>query len=145
MRQEVFNGLRQQFAGLSQATGAEIKLTVEPLFPMLRNDPGLTDQAVQILQSLLGPKRLKLLHPAMGSEDFPYYAARAPGFYFFLGVRTPGGRGQALHSPTFNPDEAALPGGLTAAAGLLACSGQLQLPALVLAGPVPQEEDPGTR
>ena len=144
VRQEVLNGLRRQFAGLTQATGAEIKLTVEPLFPMLRNDPELTDQAVQILQTLLGPKRLKLLHPAMGSEDFPYFAARAPGFYFFLGVRTPGGRGQALHSPDFNPDEAALPYGLTAAAGLLACLAEPEFPSLAPAGPVPQEEDPGT-
>ena len=96
-----------------------------------------------MLQALLGAKRLKLLHPAMGSEDFPYYAARAPGFYFFLGVRTPGGRGQALHSPHFNPDEAALPCGLTAAAGLLACLGEPEFPALAPAGPVPQEEDPG--
>ncbi len=109
VRQEVLNGLRRQFAGLTQATGAEIKLTVEPLFPMLRNDPELTGQAVQILQTLLGPKRLKLLHPAMGSEDFPYFAARAPGFYFFLGVRTPGGRGQALHSPTSTPTKRRCP------------------------------------
>jgi len=144
VRQEVLNGLQRQFAGLSQATGAKIKLTVEPLFPMLKNDPELSDQAVQILQTLLGPKRLKLLHPAMGSEDFPHYAARAPGFYFFLGVRTPGGRGQALHSPDFNPDEAALPGGLTAAAGLLACLAEPEFPSLAPAGPVPQEEDPST-
>jgi amidohydrolase len=143
VRQEVLSGLRQQFAGLSQATGAEIKLTVEPLFPMLRNDPDLTGQAVQVLQTLLGGRRLKLLHPAMGSEDFPYFAARAPGFYFFLGVRTPGDRGQALHSPHFNPDEAALPCGLTAAAGLLACLGEPEFPALAAAGPVSQEEDPG--
>jgi amidohydrolase len=143
VRQDVLNGLRRLFTGLAQATGAEIDLTVEPLFPMLKNDPDLTDQAVQALQALLGPKRLKLLHPAMGSEDFPYYAARAPGFYFFLGVRTPGGRGQALHSPHFNPDEAALPWGLTAAAGLLACLGEPQFPALTPAAPVPQEEDLG--
>ncbi|HEX9883331.1 MAG TPA: hypothetical protein VGA79_05130, partial [Desulfobaccales bacterium] len=57
---------------------------------------------------------------AMGSEDFSYFAAQVPAFYFFLGVRHPGGRAQALHSPLFNPDEAALPWGLTAAAGLLA-------------------------
>ena len=80
----------------------------------------------------------------MGSEDFPYFAARAPGFYFFLGVRTPGGRGQALHSPTFNPDEAALPCGVTAAAGLLACLAEPEFPSLAPAGPVPQEEDLGT-
>jgi amidohydrolase len=143
VRQEVISGLRQQFAGLSQATGAEVKLTVEPLFPMLRNDPDLTGQAVQILQTLLGAKRLKLLHPAMGSEDFPYFAARAPGFYFFLGVRTPGDRGQALHSPHFNPDEGALSCGLTAASGLLACLGEPEFPALEAAGPVALEEVPG--
>jgi amidohydrolase len=143
VRQEILSGLRRLFAGLSQATGAEIKLTVEPLFPMLRNDPDLTGQAVQALQTLLGTKRLKLLRPAMGSEDFPYYAARAPGFYFFLGVRTPGDRGQALHSPHFNPDEAALPCGLTAAAGLLACLGEPEFPPLAPANPVAREEAPG--
>ncbi|MGB8990682.1 MAG: M20 family metallopeptidase [Desulfobaccales bacterium] len=143
VRQEVLTGLRRQLAGLSQATGAEIKLTVEPLFPMLKNDPELTAQALQVLQALLGVKHLKLLHPAMGSEDFPYYASVAPGFYFFLGVRTPGARGQALHSPLFNPDEAALPYGLMAAAGLLACLAEPKFPLRGSAGPVTQEEEPG--
>jgi amidohydrolase len=141
VRQEVLTGLRRHFAGLAQATGAEIDLSVEPLFPMLKNDPELTAQAVQALQALLGVKRLKLLHPAMGSEDFPHYASVAPGFYFFLGVRTPGSRGQALHSSHFNPDEGALPYGLTAAAGLLACLSEPVFPLLATGGPAPQEED----
>ncbi len=144
VRQEVLTGLKRQFAGLSQATGAEIRLTVEPLFPMLRNDPELTTQAVQVLQTLLGVPRLKRLHPAMGSEDFPYYAAVAPGFYFFLGVRTPGARGQALHSPHFNPDEAALPYGLMAAAGLLACLAEPEFPPLAPAAPQTHAADPDT-
>jgi amidohydrolase len=143
VRQEVLIGLRRQLAGLAQATGAEINLTVEPLFPMLKNDPELTARALQVLQALLGVKRLKLLHPAMGSEDFPYYASKAPGFYFFLGVRTPGTRGQSLHSPHFNPDEAALPYGLLATAGLLACLAQPKFPALAPVGPVAQEDEPG--
>ena len=143
VRQEVLKGLRRQFEGLSLATGAEVKLTVEPLFPMLKNDPALTDQAVPVLQTLLGPHHLKLLHPAMGSEDFPYYAAVSPGFYFFLGVRTPGTPGHALHSPHFNPDEAALPYGLMAAAGLLACLSEAEFPLLAPALPVGQEENPG--
>jgi amidohydrolase len=143
VRQEILKGLRRLFEGLSQATGAQIKLTVEPLFPMLENNPELAAQAVLVLQTLLGPQRLKLLHPAMGSEDFPYYAAQAPGFYFFLGVRTPGSRGQALHSPHFNPDEAALPYGLMAAAGLLVCLSEPEFPALAPAGPITHEEDLG--
>jgi amidohydrolase len=143
VHQEVLTGLRRLLAGLSQATGSEIKLTVEPLFPMLRNDPGLTHQAVGVLQAVLGAKRLKLLQPAMGSEDFPYYAAIAPGFYFFLGVRTPGTRGHALHSPHFNPNEAALPYGLTAASGLLACLSEPEFPQFGAITPVDREEDPG--
>ena len=143
VRQEVLKGLRRQFEGLSQATGAEVKLTVEPLFPMLKNDPHLTEKAVQVLQTLLGPQHLKLLHPAMGSEDFPYYAAVSPGFYFFLGVRTPGTRGHALHSSHFNPDEAALPYGLMAAAGLLVCLSELKFPALAPMSAAPREESPG--
>jgi amidohydrolase len=143
VRQEVLTGLRRQFEGLSQATGAEINLTVEPLFPMLKNDPELTARAVKVLQALLGAQHLKLLHPAMGSEDFPYYAAVSPGFYFFLGVRTPGTRGQALHSPLFNPDEAALPCGVMSAAGLLACLAEPEFPALAPGNQVAQEEEPG--
>jgi len=143
VRQEVIQGLKRQFEGLSQATEAEIKLTVEPLFPMLSNNPDLTKQAVQVLQALLGPQHLKLLHPAMGSEDFPYYAAVSPGFYFFLGVRTPGTRGHALHSSLFNPDEAALPYGLMAAAGLLVCLSESRFPTLAPGGPVAQENNFG--
>jgi amidohydrolase len=143
VRQEVLTGLRRQFEGLSQATGADIKLTVEPLFPMLKNDPDLTAQSVQVLQALLGAQHLKLLHPAMGSEDFPYYAAVSPGFYFFLGVRTPGTRGHALHSPLFNPDEAALPCGLMSAAGLLACLSEPEFPALAPGNQAALEEEPG--
>jgi amidohydrolase len=141
VRQQILKGLRRQFEGLSRATGAEVKLAVEPLFPLLKNDRELTARAVQVLRVLLGAHHLKLLHPAMGSEDFPYYAAVSPGFYFFLGARTPGTRGQALHSPRFNPDEAALPWGLMAAAGLLACLSEARFPALKQSEPLLQEKN----
>ena len=120
-RTELLQGLRRLLAGLSQATGAHIELSAGPTYPILKNDPHLSRQAVQILETLFAPQPLKPLRPAMGSEDFAFFAARVPAFYFFLGVRPPGNRGGLdLHSPEFNPDEAALPWGLTAAAGLLA-------------------------
>jgi amidohydrolase len=120
VRQQVLEGLRRQLAGLSRATGAALDLAATAVYPILRNDPLLRDQALSVLRQLLGPERLKLHRPAMGSEDFSYFAEKAPAFYFFLGVRPPGGPGQALHSPEFNPDEGALPWGLKAVAGLLA-------------------------
>jgi metal-dependent amidase/aminoacylase/carboxypeptidase family protein len=120
VRQKVITALKRHLAGLAQATGAAIELKHTAIYPVLRNDPLLAERAVKLLRQLLGSKSLQLHHPAMGSEDFSYFAAAAPAFYFFLGVRTPGGRGQALHSPEFNPDERALPFGLKAVAGLLA-------------------------
>jgi amidohydrolase len=120
VRLQVITGLKRHLAGLSKATGAKIELTHTTIYPILRNDPGLSETAVKLLRQILGPKSLQVHHPAMGSEDFSYFAAKVPAFYFFLGVRTPGTRGQALHSPEFNPDEKALPFGLGAVAGLMA-------------------------
>lgn len=120
VRQQVITGLKRHLAGLAKATGAKIELAHTTIYPILRNDPGLADRAVKLLRQLLGPKSLQVHQPAMGSEDFSYFAAKVPAFYFFLGVRTPGTRGQALHSPEFNPDEKALPFGLKAVAGLMA-------------------------
>ncbi len=120
VRQEVQQGLKILLAGLAQGSGAKIELNFPPTYPILRNDPQLSVRAVEVLGQVLGKKHLKLHQPAMGSEDFAYYAAQVPAFYFFLGVRAPGGKGQALHSPEFNPDEAGLVWGLKAAAGLLA-------------------------
>ncbi len=128
-RTELLNGLQRLLTGLAQATGARIHLEAGPTYPILKNDPLLSRQAVAVLASLLAPQRPKPLRPAMGSEDFAFFAARVPAFYFFLGVRPPGARGgQALHSPEFNPDEAALPWGLTAAAGLLAALSEPESP-----------------
>jgi amidohydrolase len=119
VREKVLTVFKRQLAGLAKATGAKIELATQSIYPILKNDPRLTERAVEILRDLLGARRVKLHLPAMGSEDFAYFAQKVPAFYFFLGVRTPGAKGQALHSPLFNPDEAALPYGLKAAAGLM--------------------------
>lgn len=124
VREKVLAVIKRQLAGLARATGAKIDLATQSIYPILKNDPRLSERAVEILRTLLGARRVKLHLPAMGSEDFAYFAQKAPAFYFFLGVRTPGAKGQALHSPDFNPDEAALPYGLKAATGLLAALGE---------------------
>jgi len=119
VREKVLVVLRRHLAGLAKASGAKIDLATRSIYPVLKNDPRLTGRAVEIFRRLFGARRVKLHLPAMGSEDFAYFAQKVPAFYFFLGVRTPGTKGQALHSPEFNPDEAALPWGLKAAAALL--------------------------
>ena len=56
-----------------------------------------------MLETLFSPQRLKPLQPAMGSEDFSFFAAKVPAFYFFLGVRPPGGRVPGPALPGIQP------------------------------------------
>lgn len=120
IREKALTSLKRHLTGLARATGAKIDLKHTAIYPILQNHPGLAERAVAVLQQALGQRRVRSHLPAMGSEDFAYFAQKAPAFYFFLGVRTPGTKGHALHSPDFNPDEAALLIGLRAAASLLA-------------------------
>ncbi len=107
-------------AGLTAGAGARYRLESQSLYPILFNDGDLAQEAVHILHPVFGPHGLIQMRPVLGSEDFAFYAKKVPGFYFFLGTRSPGGDGQTLHSPDFDPDEGALTVGLRAAAGLLA-------------------------
>ena len=106
--------------GLTAGAGGRYRLESQSLYPILFNDPDLTQQALQLLHPCFGPNGLIQMRPVLGSEDFAFYAQKVPGFYFFLGTRSPGADNQTLHSPDFDPDEEALSVGLTAAASLLA-------------------------
>jgi amidohydrolase len=127
VRKALLDRIERLLGGLTQGYGADYRLDSQPINPVLANDAELTGQALAILRRLFGPAHLKLLRPVMGSEDFAHYAARVPGFYFFLGTRTPGTKGSALHTPTLDPDEQALAVGVKATAGLLFGLSQAEL------------------
>jgi hippurate hydrolase len=49
----------------------------------------------------------------MGGEDFAFYTHHIPGCFFRLGVKRKDEQVlQALHTPTFNPDEQAIEHGI---------------------------------
>jgi amidohydrolase len=65
------------------------------------------------LVGVLGKDKTLPFPPQMVAEDFSFYAQKIPGFYFFLGVKTPGPAAAApLHNPNFNPDERSIPVGI---------------------------------
>ena len=56
----------------------------------------------------------------MIAEDFAFLAQKAPGFYFFLGVKNPAQETAApLHSSNFSPDERSIPLGIRILSHLL--------------------------
>ena len=106
--------------GLTQSSGASYTLNYEPSLPSVYNHPELGKNMLPTLVRLFGEDRVKQMSPQMVSDDFSYFAQKIPGFYFFLGVKTPGPQPAApLHSPYFNPDERSISFGIKAMCHLL--------------------------
>jgi amidohydrolase len=86
--------------------GADYQFEYKEALPSVFNNPELTAAMAPTLIKLLGKDKIVEWKPQMIAEDFSYLARKVPGFYFFLGVKSPAQATAApLHSPNFNPDE----------------------------------------
>jgi amidohydrolase len=83
------------------------------------NDPALARLAVPALERVFGREATLRQPPLMVAEDFPYFAQKAPTFYFLLGTRNAAkGIESVNHTAHFDVDEAVLPLGVRALATL---------------------------
>ena len=86
--------------------------------PPTVNDAGLAALAGPVLARVFGAGAVRV-PPQMVAEDFPFYAQKAPTFYFLLGSRNDArGIASTNHTATFDVDEASLPLGARALATL---------------------------
>lgn len=94
-------------AGICAAGRAEYEFTYTAGPPVVVNDPALTSLVQAVGQAVLPPGGATFLEaPTMGAEDFAYYLLQIPGVMFRLGVGTDV---TALHTPTYNFSDSALP------------------------------------
>ena len=121
MRDEVHARLRRIAEGVAAAHGATVRVDVERGYPVTANDPALTTRMLPTLERL-APGRVRELAKVTGSEDFSFFANRAPGLFVMVGVTPPDQMATAAsnHSPRFYVDEGALPTGSRALAHLAA-------------------------
>lgn len=114
MRQDVFARLKNLAEHVAAAHGATVEAKI-PLEaegnPVTYNDPALTARMRPSLEKIAGAQNVIDMPLVMGSEDFSYYAKRAPAMFFFVGA-TPKGqdalKAPSNHSPEFFLDESAL-------------------------------------
>lgn len=100
--------------------GADCQFEYKETLPSVFNNPELAAAMAPTLIKLLGKDKTLEWKPQMIAEDFAYLARKAPGFYFFLGVKSPTQATAApLHSPNFNPDERSIPLGIRILSHLL--------------------------
>jgi amidohydrolase len=105
--------LREELAralSLARTLGGDYELAVRNIFPACYNDPHITSVVQQGAMEMLGASRLYEPASTLGGEDFGYMIQATPGAFIWLGVQIEG-QHRALHSPTFDLDESALPVG----------------------------------
>lgn len=106
-------------AGITAAAGGTYELDYDRGTPATINDVTLTRQMAPTLERVVGIDNVEILDPTMGGEDFAYFANEIPGFFFRLGMVTPGTTSGGHHTPTFQADDSSIPIGMRAMANLV--------------------------
>ncbi|VAH41480.1 unnamed protein product [Triticum turgidum subsp. durum] len=80
-------------------------------YPATVNDEGMYAHSKEVAEAMLGEANVKVAPRSMGGEDFAFYAQRAAGAFFFIGVgnETTMDMVRPVHSPHFVLDEDVLP------------------------------------
>jgi amidohydrolase len=105
--------LRAILKGVTDAAGATGEVTrYERGAPATINDTNLTRDTVPVIERVVGKEKVTRIPPAMGSEDFSFFANEVPGFFYRLGQVKPGTTSGDHHTPTFLADDGSIPIGV---------------------------------
>src|SRR5699024_2535583 len=90
--EKIATEVKRMVHGLEEKFGVTCTLTYKADYPALYNDPALTQQVVDALQSMNDPDitEVKQSPPFSGSEDFSYYTKKIPGCFYFIGCKPKG-------------------------------------------------------
>jgi amidohydrolase len=94
--------------GVAESMAGTAEVEIRHGYPVLTNDPKVTDLAKSFAEKFLGVKYVHELDYRMTAEDFAYFAQKYPATLFRLGTTDPGKQGSALHTSTFNVNEKAI-------------------------------------
>ena len=119
LRQQMSSRLPELAKGIARAMRADAEVTYTFGYPSLVNDETMTELARAVGRELVGADRIAEVEPTLGGEDMSYFLQKAPGCFFRLGT---GNKARGItfgnHHPKFDVDEAALPIGAAAMAGM---------------------------
>ena len=116
-RDKIIKMMDRVLKGITGAHGATYEMEYKKGYPSIINNEALVQATLPTFKRIVGEKNLFEVIPAMGGEDFSYFAQAAPGFYFRLGVANEEkGFTAGSHTPEFDGDEDALKTGVTAMA-----------------------------
>lgn len=110
VRKQLKDRIHAVAVGVAQSFDVDVDLDFKDRYPAVINTPAETALVREIATSPEnGFSFVGDFAPLMGSEDFSFYLQVKPGCFFVIGNGESGG---ALHSPTYNFNDDALPVGV---------------------------------
>ncbi|WP_010093609.1 M20 family metallopeptidase [Ornithinibacillus scapharcae] len=109
-RETVENEVRAFAEGLERSYGVKVDLEYKNDYPVLCNDPEITEHVALVLAKASIPEVEAVLEtpPQPPSEDFAYYLEKVPGCFFYVGATPESGEAYPHHHPKFDINEKSL-------------------------------------
>ncbi|AXT54695.1 amidohydrolase [Aquimarina sp. MMG015] len=109
MRQMIIRRMNEMVPAIAKAYGGEATITFQNNTSITYNDPALVAKMLPTIEGIAGKENVILSKATTGGEDFSYFQEVVPGFYFFLGGKSPDEKKAASHhTPDFYIDESGL-------------------------------------
>src|SRR5262249_27788299 len=105
--------------GVARMAGGSYELEYRRRVPVNVRDPELVRKVLPAIERAVGKENVTVVRPWMAGDDFAYFAAEAPAFFFHLGTVKPGTKSGNNHTPTFMADDAAILVGLRTISNVL--------------------------
>ncbi len=109
MKALILRRMREMIPAIAKAYGGTATIDIQNNTAITYNDPALVAKMLPTLQGIAGKDNVLLAKATTGGEDFSYFQEEVPGFYFFLGGKSPDTKvAPAHHTPDFYIDERGL-------------------------------------
>ncbi len=102
--------IRAKLDGISAMFDVTYDLDYKDDYPVLYNDPALTQFGAKVLKDTDIPEveGVEITEPLPPSEDFAYYAKERPSMFFYVGAKPESGEAFPHHHPKFDINEKSL-------------------------------------
>jgi amidohydrolase len=90
MQRDIHERMRRTVTKIAESAGATAEISIENKTLITYNDPSLVKQMLPSMQRTAGDSNVTWMDAMTGSEDFSFFGARVPSFFFFLGGMKPG-------------------------------------------------------
>ena len=122
VRQKVHDKVRLTVTKIAESMGATVDVKIESRTPITYNDPALVSKMLPSLEKAAGKGNVTLQRWVTGAEDFAFYGAKAPAFFFYVGGMPAGKDPNTAadhHTPDFYIDDSRLDVGVKAFANIV--------------------------